>query len=345
MNLGGIHILLGQYDDALTEFREALRLQPNKVLNYTNLAGAYLSLNRTEEAKKVLEQAQALKFNSSELVGFLYDVDFLTGDVTGLEWQAKSAMGQPGTEDELLAAQADTQAYYGFLRNAREFTRRAIESARRNGEDEAEAGYAAVGALREAEFGNAELAQQEAKAALAIAPGREVRTLAALTLARAHKAWEALDLADELNSQYPSDTLLQSYWLPTVRAAVELDRHNSATVFDDLQPVEPYELGLASTLTTNVYPYPIFVRGQACVSAREGSRAEVEFQKILDHRGVVVNSPLGALARLGLARAYAIQGNAVKASATYEDFLTLWKGADPDIPILKQAKAEYAKLQ
>jgi eukaryotic-like serine/threonine-protein kinase len=344
VNLGGIHILLGQYDNALAEFGQALRLQPNKVMNYTNLAAAYLSLNRTEEAKKTLEQAQALKFNSAELVGFLYDLDFLRGDVAGMERQVKAAMGQPGTEDELLAAQADTESYYGHLRNAREFTRRAVDSARRNGEQEAAAGYAAVGALREAEFGNAEMAQQAAKDALAIAPAREVRTLAALTFARAHEENKAIALVEGLNGQYPSDTLLQSYWLPTVRAAVELDRHNPANVFDHLQPVEPYELGLASTLTTNVYPYPVYVRGQACVLAREGNRAETEFQKILHHRGVVVNSPLGALARLGLARAYAIQGNSVKARAAYQDFLTLWKDADPDVPILKQAKSEYANL-
>jgi serine/threonine protein kinase/tetratricopeptide (TPR) repeat protein len=345
VNLGGIHIVLGQYEDAVEAFREALRLQPNKVMNYTNLAAAYLSLNRTDEAKAILEQAQSLKFNSSELTGFLYDLDFLKRDAAGMERRVKASMGQPGTEDELLAAQADTEAYYGHLRGAREFTRRAIESAHSNGEQEAEAGYTVVAALREAEFGNAELARQGAKAALAIAPAKEVRTLAALTFARVDDEKQALMLADDLDRQYPSDTLLQSYWLPTIRAAVELDRHNPANVFDHLQPVEPYELGLASTLTNNVYPYPISVRGQACLLARKGNRAQTEFHKILDHGGVVVNSPLGALARLGLARSYVVQGDAGKARTAYQDFLMLWRDADPDIPILKQAKAEYAKLQ
>jgi eukaryotic-like serine/threonine-protein kinase len=345
VNLGEIHILLGQYENALTEFREALRLQPNRVINYTNLAAVYLSLERTSEAKATLEQAQALKFNSSELAGFLYDLDFLNGDATGLERRVKAAMGQPGTEDELLAAQADTEAYYGHLGKARELTQKAILSARREGEQETAAGYAIVGALREAEFGEIELAQQKVKEALEIARSREVRTLAALTLARATQEKQALALADDLNRQHPSDTLLQSYWLPTIRAAVELDRHNSSNAFDQLQPVEPYELGLASTLTSNVYPYPIYVRGQACVLAHEGHKAEVEFQKILEHRGVVVNSPLGVLARVGLARAYALQGNTFKARATYQDFFALWKEADPSLPILKEAKAEYANLR
>ena len=345
VNLGGIHVLLGQYETALAEFRQALRLQPNKVTNYSNLAAAYLSLNRTEEAGEILRKAQALKFSSTELAGFLYDLDFLKGDADGLERQVKAAMGQPGTEDELLAAQADTEAYYGRLGKARELTRRAIESARREGEQETAAGYAVVAALREAEFGDLELARQKAKAALEIAPSREVRTLAALTLARADDEKDALSLADNLNRQYPSDTLLQSYWLPTIRAALELSRHNPPNVFDYLQPVEAYELGLASTLTNNVYPYPIYVRGQACILAREGNRATLEFQKILDHRGIVVNSPLGALALLGLARAYAVQGDTTKTLAAYQAFLTLWKDADPDIPILKEAKAEYAKVQ
>jgi serine/threonine protein kinase/tetratricopeptide (TPR) repeat protein len=349
-NLGLIHTELGQYEKALTEFREVRRLEPKRVSSYSNLAAVYRMLNRPEEAGEVLEQAQALKLNAPELGSFLYDLAFLRGDVGGMERQVKAAMGQPGTEDELLATQADTEAYHGRLRKSREFTHRAIESARRNGDEETAAGYEVVAALREGEFGNAELGRQEAGMAMAMAPGLQVKTLAALTLARATERKRALALADDLNRKYPSATLLQDYWLPTVRAAVELDRHNPAIAVDLLKPAELYELGTPSTPTNNVYPYPVYVRGEAYLLAREGSRAAAEFQKILDHPGVVVNSPLGALAHLGMGRAYALDAATDpaardKARTAYQDFLTLWKDADPDIPIYKQAKAEYARLR
>jgi len=185
--------------------------------------------------------------------------------------------------------------------------------------------------------------------ALAMAPGLQVRTLAALTFARAAEGKRAVVLADDLNRQNSADTLLHAYWLPTIRAAVELGRHKPAGAVDLLQAAGPYELGSPSTPTNNVYPYPIFVRGEAYLLAGESDRAAAEFQKIIDHPGVVVNSPLGALARLDLARAYALDGATDpaardKARTAYQDFLTLWKDADPDVPIYKQAKAEYARL-
>jgi tetratricopeptide (TPR) repeat protein len=349
-NLGQIYTELGQYEEALTEFREARQLEPNSVLTYSNLAAGYRLLNRTKEADEVLEQAQALKLIAPEVVGFLYDLAFLRGDVGGMERQVKAAMGQPGTEDELLATQADTEAYYGHLRKAREFTHRAIESARRNGDEETAAGYEVVAALREAEFGKAELARQEAGVALAMAPGLQVRTLAALTFARAAEGKRAVVLADDLNRQHPADTLLRAYWLPTIRAAVELGRHKPTGAVDLLQAARSYELGSPSTPTNNMYPYPIFVRGEAYLLAGESDRAAAEFQKIIDHPGVVVNSPLGALARLDLARAYALDGASDpaasdKARVAYHDFLTLWKEADPDIPVYKEARTEYARLQ
>jgi tetratricopeptide (TPR) repeat protein len=350
LNLGQIYTELGQYEEALAEFREARRLEPNSVLTYSNLAAGYRFLNRTKEAEEVLEQAQARKLIAPEVMGFLYDLAFLKADERGMERQVKAAMGQPGAEDELLATQADTEAYHGHLRKAREFTYRAIESARRSGDEETAAGYEVVAALREAEFGNAELARQEAGVALGMAPGLQVRTLAALTFARASEGKRALAMADDLNRQNSADTLLRAYWLPTIRAAVELGRHKPADAVDLLQAAELYELGSPSTPTNNVYPYPIFVRGEAYLLAGEGDRAAAEFQKIIDHPGVVVNSPLGALGCLDLARAYALDGATDsaardKARNAYQEFLTLWKDADPDIPIYQQAKAEYAKLK
>ncbi len=344
LNLGQIHTELGQHEKALAEFREALRLEPNRVFTHTNLAEVYLFLNRTEEAREALERVQAMKLDSPELLGLLYELAFLRGDVAGMEQQMKAAIGQPGTEEQMLAAAADTEAYHGRLHKARELTHRAIESARRNGDEETAAGYEIVAALREGEFGNAELAQQETGVALAMASGREVKTLAALTLARAAAGKRSLALADDLNRRYPLDTLLQSYWLPTIRAAVELDSLNPASAVDSLRLAELYDLGIPSTPTNNVYPYPVYVRGEAYVLAREGNRAAAEFQKMLDHPGIVINSPLGALAHLGLGRARVLTGDMAGARAAYQDFLSLWKDADPDIPILKRAKAEYAKL-
>ena len=344
VNLGQIHTELGQHEKALTEFREALRLEPNRVFTHTNLAAVYLFLNRTEEAREALEQVQALRLDSPELLGLLYELAFLRGDVAGMEQQMKAAIGQPGTEEQMLAYAADTEAYHGRLHKARELTHRAIESARRNGDEETAAGYEIVAALREGEFGNAELAQQETGVALAMASGREIKTLAALTLARAAAGKRSLALADDLNRRYPLDTLLQGYWLPTIRAAVELDSLNPASAVDSLRLAELYDLGIPSTPTNNVYPYPVYVRGEAYVLAREGNRAAAEFQKMLDHPGIVANSPLGALAHLGLGQARAISGNVAGARAAYQDFFSLWKDADADIPILKRAKAEYAQL-
>jgi DNA-binding winged helix-turn-helix (wHTH) protein/tetratricopeptide (TPR) repeat protein len=345
VNLGEIHSLLGQYESALTEFHEVQRLEPKRVSSYTNLAAMYVSLNRTEEAKHALEQAQALKLNSTEVVNFLYDLAFLRGDAAGMQRYLNEAMGQPGTEHELLAAQADTEAYHGRLHAARVFTQRAIESARREGESEAAADYAVVAALREAEFGNTDLARQQAKEALAMAPARDVKTLAALAFSRTAEDRQALAITDEMTQHFPADTLLNSYWLPTVRASVALHRHDAAAAVNDLQPVEPYELGLALPITTYIYPYPIYVRGQAYAAAGDGIQGAAEFQKILDHPGVVVNSPLGALAHLGLGRARALAGDAAGARTAYQDFFNLWNDADPDIPILKAAKTEYAKLK
>jgi eukaryotic-like serine/threonine-protein kinase len=269
--------------------------------------------------------------------------------------QVEAAAGQPGNEDLLLAAQADTEAYYGGLTKAREFTRRATDSASQSGNREAAADDVAVGALREAEFGNAEQAKKQAAAALALAPANlESQTLAALALARAADSARALATADDLNRLYPLDTGLNGYWLPTIRAATELPAQTwrpqrnppqgPAKAIEPLEPVASYEL-VVGYYEPGFKLCPVYVRGEAYLALHQGSQAVSEFQKFLDHRGLVQNCPLGALAHLGLARAYAMQGDTARAKAAYRDFLTLWKDADPDIPILIAAKAEYAKLQ
>jgi hypothetical protein len=257
-----------------------------------------------------------------------------------LTWGA----GSPGEENWLLSVQSHTEAYYGRLSKAREFTRRAVESARRADSREVAALWQAYAALREAEFGNPSSARQSASAALALAAGRDVTAVTALALARAGDAPHASKLADDLNKEFPLDTIAQGYWLPVIRASLELRANNIAKALDLLEATTPFELGQVHTLGLGML-YPIYVRGEAHLLARQGKQATTEFQKIIDHRGIVLNFPLGALAHLGLARGYSLSGDTAKSRSAYQDFLTLWKDADPDIPILKQAKAEYAKLQ
>ena len=233
---------------------------------------------------------------------------------------------------------------YGKLKNAQELTGRAMDSAQHNDAKESAADYQAAAGLREAGAGNREQARAEAKAALKLAPNRDVRAIVALALARAGDTAGAEKLATELDNAFPLDTLVQRYWLPTIRAAVALERQDPNRAIELLKVASTIELSLATGDLT-IFLCPVYLRGEAYLMLHDGSAAAAEFQKFIDHRGVVMNFPWGALARLGLARAYAMQGDTVKAKAAYQDFLTIWKDADPDIPILIAAKAEYAKLQ
>jgi eukaryotic-like serine/threonine-protein kinase len=342
-NLGIVSSNLGNLEKSLEEAREALRLEPNAVVNYDNLGTAYLRLNRLEEAEHVFKQAEERKLESESLLGDLYLLAFLKGDAALMAQSAASAMGKPGTEDLLLSMQADTEGYYGKLKNAGELTARATDSAQHNDAKESAASYLAVAALREVESGNREKARAEANAAVKLAPNRDVRSMVALALARAGDTAGAEKLADELDKSYPLETLVQRYWLPTVRAAVALERKDPKRALELLQTASAIELGQPTEITVSLCP--VYLRGEAYLMLHDGNGAAAEFQKFVDHRGVVVNFPWGALARLGMAHAYPMQGSPAKARAAYLDFLILWKDADPDIPILKQAKAEYAKLQ
>ncbi len=274
----------------------------------------------------------------------IYQLAFVKGDIAEMERQVAWAAGKPGTEDLLLSFQSDTDAYHGRLARARDFSRRAVDAAVRADSRETAALWQVNAALREAEFGNTTATKQNAAAALSLAPGRDVKLFAALTLARIGETARAKAIVEELEKTHPSDTVLKVYWLPIVKAAIELNANNSAQALVSLEAAAPYELGQPPQLLLGTL-YPAYVRGQAQLMGHNGIAAATEFQKFLDHRGITINFPLGALAHLGLARAYAMQGNTAKARAAYQDFLTLWKDADPDIPILKEAKVEYAKLQ
>ena len=350
VNLGGIFITLGDYEKALNESNEALRLEPNSVVNYVNLGGAYIALNRFDEAEAVFKQAEVRKLETEGLFSDRYLLAFLKGDAGQMERFASAAMGKRGLEDLLLDAQADTQAWYGKLQNARELARRAIDSAEHNDAKETAASYQTDTAVWEVEAGNKQQARAAADAALKLAPIRDVKAAAALALARAGDAAGAEKLADELDKTFPLDTQVQTFWLPTIRAAIALERKDPNRAVEVLKQASAIELGSISPVMT-----PVYMRGQAYLALADGNRAALEFQKFIDHRGVAGNALWSALARLGLARAYALQAQSAqgtgaeaaraKARAAYQDFLTLWKDADPDIPILKEAKAEYAKLQ
>jgi len=307
-------------------------------MNYNNVADSYLKLNRLEEARATATEAQAKGFDSSTLRFNLYNIAFLQNDAAGMAQQVAWATGKRGVEDVLLANEADTAAYAGRLTQAREFSRQAVASALQAGEKEVAATYEADAASREVLFGNAAQTRQRATAALALSTGRQVQYEAALALALAGDAGGAQAIAGDLAKRFPEYTVIQFKYLPTVHAQLALSRNDYSKAIDLLQPAAPYELGLGDSLRV------VYVRGQAHLAAHQGSEAAAEFQKILDHRGIVLNQPIGALARLALGRAYALQGESAKARAAYQDFLTLWKDADPDIPIFVEAKKEYANL-
>jgi serine/threonine protein kinase/tetratricopeptide (TPR) repeat protein len=340
--LGDAYALMGQWDKALAEYQKAVRQTP-EVLSYSDLGVAYMSLNRLQEAKSTCDEALTHKLDGGFLRQVKYGIAFLQGDAAQMEQQLAWGAGKPGDEDTLLSLQSDTEAYYGRMSKARDFSRRAVDSAVRAGSKETAALWKVNAALREAELGNAAFAKQGVAAALALSPGRDVEIVTALTLARIGDTPRAAASAEELEKSYPTNTLLKVYWLPTINAAIEISKRNASQALADLEPAAPYELGEGVAFINNLYP--AYVRGQAYLLAHNGTAAAAQFQKLLDHRGIVVNFVTGSLAHLQIGRAYAMAGDTAKAKAAYQDFFTLWKDADPDIPILKQAKAEYAKLQ
>ena len=341
--LGIISRFLGSSEKALDEWRAALRLEPTNVYNYVNLAIGYMALNRLDEAEAVYKEAEERKLEADALVQGRYQLAFLKCNAAQMAQLVSAAMVKSGAEDLLLVMQADTEGWYGKLKSAHELTRRAMDSAQRDDAKETAASYQAAAALREVESGKLEQARADADAALQLAPNRDVRAVAALALARAGDAAGAKKLTAELDKAYPLDTLVQRYWLPTMRAAVALDRKDPNQAIELLK--EANTIGLGEPLQVSVFLCPVYLRAESYLMLHDGNAAAAEFQKFIDHRGLVMNFPWGALARLGLARAYALQGDTAKAKAAYQDFLTLWKDADPDISILIAAKAEYAKLQ
>jgi Flp pilus assembly protein TadD/predicted Ser/Thr protein kinase len=340
-NLGFTDGLLGDYSGGLEESREALRLNPNG-LGYGNLMSSYITLNQLDEAKAVYQEALAHKIEHASLHSTLYQLAFLQNDADTMKREANWAVGKPGMEDYMLSIQADTAAFYGRLRVAGELSQRAVESAQRSDQQETAAGWAANAALREALFGEAAPAREMAASALKLSQGREVEAMATLALATAGDVSQAQSLADELARNFPLDTVVQRIYVPAIRARLEMNRGDAAKALKLLEPASPYEMG--QLFYSALCVLPVYERGKAYLQARNGTAAAAEFQKIINHPGVMLNSPLMPLARLGLARARALAGDTNGSRTSYQDFLGLWKDADPDIPVLKEAKAEYAKL-
>jgi tetratricopeptide (TPR) repeat protein len=342
-NLSVINTVLGDYEKALSDAQDAFRLNPSG-LNYTNLIGSFITLNRFDEARTVAEEARAKKLDSGSLRIVLYQLAFLQNEKPGMAQQVAWAAGKPGLEDVLLAMEADTVACAGQARKAQEFTRQAAASARRADEKETAALYESQGALRQALFGNSTAARENASAAWHLSNSRDIQFLAAMAFAVAGDATAAQALADDFKKRFPEDSVVQFIYLPSIQAQIALVRHDPSKALEILQSSSRYELGQAGG-AGGIQPslYPVWVRAEAYRAAGQGAEAAREYQKILDRRGVVVNGPIGALAHLGLARAYALQGDTAKARVAYQNFFALWKDADPDVPVLIAAKSEYAK--
>jgi serine/threonine protein kinase/Flp pilus assembly protein TadD len=341
-NLGANYAMLGQYDNAVAPILETIRLRPDDGVAYANLMLADVCLNRLDDAMAIYEQAVAQKLDEVYLHQARYLLAFRQGDTAEMEKQAAWGQGKDGIEDTFLSLQSDTEAFYGHLGKAVGFSRRAVELAKHAGAKETAALWQVNAALREAEFGNSEASKQGVREALALAPGHDIKILAGLALARSGDGSRAETLARELAKSDPSSTVLMDYWLPVIQSAIQLRQGNPARAVSLLLVAAPYELGNPSPFGNL---YPIYVRGQAYLLAHNGRAAAAEFHKIIDHPGIVLNYPTGALAFVQLGRAEAMSGDMGKARKTYQDFFALWKSADPDIPILKQANAEYAKLQ
>ncbi|MGB7464960.1 MAG: serine/threonine-protein kinase [Candidatus Acidiferrum sp.] len=342
LNLGVVYQQLGRYDKAVVETEEAQRLAPTTT-GYGNLAFEYIALNRLDDADKVLQGAQSKDFEGLDIRASLYLLSFLRGNSKGMEQQLAWAAGRLGDEDVMLSGQADTEAYYGRLTRAQDYSRRAADVAVRADSKETAALWRAAAGLREAEFGNPAAARHNVDVALSLSSGRDIKLLAALTLARAGDTTNAKKLVEQLKREKTAstNTLLKFYCLPTIDAAIENSKNNPSQAILDLEATMPYELGGPLMFP---YLYPSWIRGQAYLAANNGTAAAVEFKKLIDHPGIALNQPVASLAHLQLGRAHALAGDAAQATAAYQDFFMLWKDADPDIPILTAAKAEYAKL-
>ncbi len=320
-NLGTLYAASGQFEKSIPETQEALRLEPDSGTNYSNLLLTQAALDHFDDARATFNQEMAKKIEDPILRVNWFGVAFVLGEVAEMDKQMAWSAAKPQAEDNFLAAKSDAESYYGHAQ------------------------WKMDGAIHEAEFGNPQAAREETAAARALTSSHDTEILAALVFARTGDITNAEKLAKDLEKQYPLDTLVNNYWLPVIRASEEIARNNPTRAIQLLQPSAPYELASPVAWSGLGGPmYPAYLRGAAFLQLRQGNDAAPEYQKIIDHRGFMLACPLGALAQLGMARAFRLQGDQAKARSSYQKFLVLWKDADPDIPILTAAKSEYAKL-
>jgi tetratricopeptide (TPR) repeat protein len=353
--LGYVCSLLGKYETAIDMFHQSIRLNPDSPDTYGLLADSLLAVQQLEESRTTIHQAHLRNIDALLLRTALYDLAFLKGDASDMTEQERWMKDQPQYENFGYSLASDSEAYAGHLRGARRLTQMAVDSSIDADSKETGAIWDENAALREAAFGSPEEAMLAATSGLKMEPtSLSVGVEAALAYGIAGDNARAESLANSLSKRFSSDTQVQSLWLPAIRAQVALNRNEPSSAIEDLQSSVTLEFGQYPFNTYGSCLYTSYLRGEAYLAGRQGKLAAGEFQKILDHSGVVANCWTGALARLGLARANALQasnsqsGDAgvarTHALAAYKDFLALWKDADAGIPVFEQAKSEYAKL-
>ncbi len=340
-DLGNDYAAMGQLHGALEEYKKGLQLEPT-LIGYVNVGGMYISLNRFEEAKATFNEALSSNFDGRYLRMNLYWLAFLTGDPVQMTRQLVWASSRPEANDALLSEQSDTEAYDGRMETAREFSQRAVAAAISSGSKETAALWRVNEALREAEVGEFAIARSEVSSALALSADRDVTLIAAFTLARSDATRSATTLVKKLEKTYPTDSLMRLYWLPAIKATLALDDGDFIRAIALLRPVESHESGSAGTFIS--YLYPAFLRGQAYLDDGKGGAAAGEFRKLVLGKGIVQNFLTGALTHLELGRSYACVGEVSEAQAEYRTFFDIWNHADTDVPILRQARAEYSQL-
>jgi DNA-binding winged helix-turn-helix (wHTH) protein/tetratricopeptide (TPR) repeat protein len=343
---GAVYPVLGKYEQALEEAQKMLELEPEFPVSYNLVSLGYIPLGRLEEAQQMLELASKRKMQMPDLVVGRYQVAFLKGDVPGMANAVAMAAKTPGAEDVMANQESFGAAYSGHLEQARSRSAGAVQMAKQAGQKERAALFESGAAVREGFFWNAAAARKSAAAALALSKGKEVEYGAAFAEGLVGDAGAAQTMADDLERRFPEDTSVKFYYVPVLRALAALGHHNAEKAIEALQVSSQYELGEPQSSFFGFFGvmYPVSVRGQAYLALHQGAQAAVEFQKIVDHPGIVISDPVGTLARLQLGRAYLMAGDQAKAKAAYRDFLNLWKDADSNIPILEQARSEYARL-
>ena len=344
---GTIHKARGRYEQAIVEARKAIELDPYFFVGYYSLGVLNVYLGSLEDGETALHAAADRGLDADEFIMLAYDIDFLKGDIAAMSREAARARARPGGENWMSAREASVAAYSGHLQDARIISRRAVAQAQQAGQPERAALWAAGAAVREALFGKKKEAIEWAHTAIQLSNDREVEYGVALASVLAGDSAKAGAIADEMEKRFSEDSSVKFNYLPTVRAILALNRAEPKNSLETLQVAAPHELGIPPSAVSGLFGalYPVYIRGQAYLAAKEPAKAASEFQKIIDHRGIVVSDPIGAMAHLQLGRAYAISGDLIRARSEYHDFLALWKDADRDIPVLRQADAEYAKMQ